>query len=59
VAAIEDYVLAETLFRETHYKKQVLAELERESSPKFVVVGASPKRRAGTFGDSAMKLRFT
>ena len=34
--------------KETHYKKQVLAELERESPPKLLVVGASPKRRPGT-----------
>ena len=58
VAKVEDYVLAETPFRETHYKKQVLAELERESPPKLVVMGAAPKRRAGTFGDPSMKLRF-
>lgn len=56
VAEIEDYVLAETPFRETHYKKQVLAELEQES--KLAVVGAPPKRRSGTFPEPTMKVRF-
>jgi hypothetical protein len=57
VAEIEEFVLADTPFRETHYKKQVLAELEREG----VVVPVDPKaeRRAGTYGDPAMKLRFS
>lgn len=56
---VEDFVLAETPFRETHYKKQVLAKLESESPPKLVVVGAAANRRVGTFGEPAMKLRFT
>ncbi len=58
VAEIEDYVLAETPFRETHYKKQVLAELERESPPKIVVMGTSPRRRPGTFAEPSLKVRF-
>jgi hypothetical protein len=57
VADIEEFVLADTPFRETHFKKQVLAELERDG----VVAPVDPKRgrRAGTYGDPGMKLRFS
>ncbi|MGD0679990.1 MAG: three-Cys-motif partner protein TcmP [Polyangiaceae bacterium] len=58
VGDVEEYVLAETPFRETHYKKQVLAELERESPPKLVPIGAHPRRRSGTFSDPNMRIRF-
>lgn len=56
VAQIEEFVLADTPFRESHYKRQVLAELEKEGT--LVAVNPLPKRRAGTFGDPGMKLRF-
>ena len=56
VAEIEDYVLAFTPFRTTQYKKQVLAELEREE--KIVVVNAKPGRRARSYADPALRLRF-
>ena len=57
VADIEEFVLADTPFRETHYKKQVLAELERDG----VVAPVDPRhgRPAGTYGDPGMKLRFS
>jgi three-Cys-motif partner protein len=57
VAEIEEFVLADTPFRETHYKKHVLAELERSG----VVVPVEPEqgRRAGTYGTPGMKLRFS
>lgn len=56
VGQVEEFVLADTPFRETHYKKQVLAELERDA----LVVPVDPKagRREGTYGDADMKLRF-
>jgi three-Cys-motif partner protein len=56
VAEIEDYVLAFTPFRTTQYKKQVLAELERER--KIVALNAKPGRRARSYADPALKLRF-
>jgi three-Cys-motif partner protein len=56
VAEIEDFVLAETPYRETHYKKQVLAPLEREG--KVVPVRPSAGRKAGTYAEPAMRLRF-
>jgi three-Cys-motif partner protein len=57
VADIEDFVLAETPFRPTHYKKQVLAELEGEG--KIVAVDPKPGRKARSYGEPGMKLRFT
>lgn len=56
VGDIEEFVLADTPFRETHYKKQVLADLEREG----VMVPVAPRdgRRPGTYADTGMKLCF-
>jgi three-Cys-motif partner protein len=56
VAEIEDFVLASTPFRPTHYKKQVLAELEREG--KLTPVNPRPGRKTRSFGDPSMKVRF-
>lgn len=54
---IEYFVLANTAFRETHYKQQVLKELEVEN--KIVVVNALPGRKRGTFAADAMRIRFS
>lgn len=56
VGEVEEFVLADTPFRETHYKKQVLADLERERL--VVAIDPKPGRRAGTYSDPEMKLRF-
>ncbi len=56
VGKIEDFVLADTPFRETHYKKQVLAALEREG--KVAPVNLPRRRKAGTYADASMVLRF-
>jgi len=56
VAEIEDFVLADTPFRPTHYKKQVLAELEREG--KITAVDPKPGRKARSYSEPGMKLRF-
>jgi hypothetical protein len=56
IAEIEDFVLASTPFRTTHYKKQVLAELEREG--RVAPVNPKPGRKARSFGDPDMRLRF-
>jgi hypothetical protein len=56
VEEIEDFVLAETPYRETHYKRHVLAPLERDGR----VVPVSPPfgRQAGTYAESNLRLRF-
>ncbi|MBK6520029.1 MAG: three-Cys-motif partner protein TcmP [Polyangiaceae bacterium] len=56
VAGVEDFVLAETPYRETHYKKQVLAMLEREG--KVSPVNPPAGRKAGTYAEPTMRLRF-
>ncbi len=56
VAEIEDFVLAETPFRETHYKKQVLAPLERSGAVRAVDPPTS--RKPGTFSSPTMRLQF-
>jgi hypothetical protein len=55
VGSIEKFVLLETAFRESHYKG-ILKTLEKEGGLK--APNAAPGRRAGTFGDPAMLLRF-
>ena len=56
IAEIEEFVISETPFRETHYKKGVLAALEGEGL--IEVLQASPNRRAKSFGDPQMRIRF-
>lgn len=56
VGEVEHFVLAETPYRETHYKKQVLAPLERDG--KVRPVSPPTGRKAGTYAVPAMGLRF-
>ena len=51
VGDIETFVVVETAFRESHYKR-ILKALEKQGQLKLVK--AAPGRRAGTFGDPAM-----
>jgi hypothetical protein len=48
-------VLLETAFRESHYKG-ILKTLEKEG--RLTLPNLTPGRRAGTFGDPAMIVRF-
>jgi hypothetical protein len=56
VARIEEFVLVETAFRETHYKG-MLKVLETDTR-QLEIVRAPLGRRAGTFGDPNMVVRF-
>jgi hypothetical protein len=58
VGEIEEFVLAETPYRETHYKRRVLKELEGANPPHIEVANAPPGRKRGTFGDPSMRIRF-
>lgn len=58
VSEVEEFVLAETAFRETHYKRQVLRELELSDPPGLEALNSPPNRRAGTYADQSMQLRF-
>jgi three-Cys-motif partner protein len=57
IADIEKFVVVETAFRETYYKK-ILKALEMDNG-KLQIVSAAPGRKAGTFGDPTMLVRFT
>jgi hypothetical protein len=56
VAEVEEFVLAKTAFRETHYKKQILAPLE--AAGQLTVLNPKPNRRAGQYGDPKLRLQF-
>jgi three-Cys-motif partner protein len=58
VGDVEEFVLCETAFRETHYKRHVLREFELAEPPRIQVLSAPPNRRRGTFADPSMRLRF-
>ena len=58
VGEVEEYILAETAFRETHYKRQILRPLELAEPAVIEVIDPPPGRRRGTFPDSSMRLRF-
>ena len=55
VANIEQFVLVETAFRESHYKA-ILKTLEKEGVVQ--VLSAPAGRRSGTFGNDFMLLKF-
>jgi three-Cys-motif partner protein len=55
---VENFVLAETPFRETHYKR-VLKTLELSDPPALRVIDAPDGRKRGTFPSSLMMLRFS
>lgn len=55
VGNIEKFVVVETAFRETHYKSILKA---MEKAARLKVINADPSRRAGTFGDPELIVRF-
>ena len=59
IGKIEEFVVAETAFRETHYKRQVLKPLEVRQPPGLTVINPSPNRKRGTYPDKSQKVRFT
>ena len=58
VGEIEEFVLAETAFRKSDYKVQVLKPLELAAPPMIEPVDPPPNRRRGTYGDRSLRLRF-
>ncbi|MGH7096030.1 MAG: three-Cys-motif partner protein TcmP [Stellaceae bacterium] len=58
VSEIEEFVLIETPFRETHYKG-VLKRLECSTPPALQVIEAPEGRKRGTFPSPSMILRFS
>ena len=58
IGDIEEFVLAETGFRETHYKVNVLRRLESDTPPKLVLVNPPATRRRGTYADPSLRVRI-
>lgn len=59
VGEIEEFVLSETAFRETHYKRQILSPLEAADPPRLVAVDPPANRRRGQYPDPGLRVRFT
>ena len=58
VGQIEEFVLSDTAFRETHYKGHVLKSMELADPPQLEAINPPPRRRPGTYGDASLRLRF-
>lgn len=58
VQDVEKYVVINTPYRESHYKK-ILKEMENANPSELEVINCKPKRRKGTYGDETMVIRFT
>jgi len=58
LSQIEEFVLAETPFRETHYKR-VLKAFELSDPPRLTLAAAPKDRRRGTFPSPAIRVRFS
>ena len=58
VQEIEEFILTETAFRETHYKRQVLKPLELADPPIVEAIEPPADRKSGTYGQASLRLRF-
>ena len=56
---IEEFVVSETAFRETHYKRQVLKTLETSQPPALIIIDPPAKRRPGDYPNPSQRVRFT
>ena len=57
IREIEEFVVAETAFRETHYKK-ILGTIENTQPAGFVLISPPPNRRKRKYPDPSQRLRF-
>lgn len=57
VGGVEEFVLAETAFRETHYKK-ILKQMELARPQQLRVSNGPTNRRAGTYADTNLRIRL-
>ena len=58
IEEIEEFVVTETAFRETHYKRQVLRPLELSQPPVLVAIDPPTNRQPGTYSDPRLRVRF-
>lgn len=57
VEDVERFVVEETAFLPSHYKRRVLAEMEKEQPPALQIISSAPGRKRGTF-PPGMRIRF-
>lgn len=57
IGQIENFVVCETPFRETHYKR-ILKDLETATPKAISVLNAPPKRNRGTYSSPDLKIHF-
>ncbi|MEE9544504.1 MAG: hypothetical protein V3V55_02770, partial [Rhodospirillales bacterium] len=57
VGELKEFVLAETAFRETHFRR-VPKPLEMSDPPRLDVVEPPEGRKRGTYGSESLRLRF-
>ena len=58
VGDVEKFVVEETAFRETHYKKQVLRILETSEPPQLLPINPPAHRLPGQYPDPSLIIRF-
>lgn len=58
IEEIEEFILVETAFRETHYKRQILRPMELADPPELKPINPPRGRRIGTYGQKTLRLRF-
>lgn len=58
VGEVEEFVLAETAFRETHYKRHVLKPMELAEPPDVEAIAPPKGHKRGTYRDPGLRLRF-
>jgi len=49
VQELENFIITQTPYRETHYKRQILAPMEKAEPPEIEVTSLAPHRRKGTY----------
>ena len=54
VVELENFIVLNTPYRETHYKKQILASMEKADFPEIEVKCMAGKRRKGSFTNSCV-----
>ena len=58
VDEIEEFIVVDTAFRETHYKREVLRLLELTTPPAIEAIDPPPGRKRGQFPSPSLRIRF-
>lgn len=58
ILELENFIIAETAFRETHYKTQILKPMEISNPPEIEIVSPPQGRKRGTYASPDLKIKF-